>query len=62
MALSALHPIIFGFSYYYPYAYLAVPEDYCDGFTEDGCRLSWQPVQTLEGEIVYQCVAYCAQE
>ena len=62
IALSLLPPIVYGFGYYYPYAYVAAPEDYCQGFTEDGCQLSWQPVEAIEGGIVYQCVAYCPQE
>jgi len=29
------------------------------GLTEDGCELMWQPVETVEGDLVDQCVAYC---
>jgi len=30
-----------------------------DGLTEDGCQLVWQDVETVEGDIIPQCVAYC---
>ena len=59
VTLSLLSPIFYGFSYYYPYAYISAPQDYCDGTTEDGCQLVWQGVETLEGAAEYQCVAYC---
>jgi hypothetical protein len=59
VALSVLSPLVFGYTYYYPYAYISAPQPYCEGFTEDGCQLSWQGVETLEGGIIYQCVAYC---
>jgi hypothetical protein len=58
-ALSALGSIAIGSSDYYPYAYISAPEAYCDGFTEDGCQLSWRDVETVEGDTVEQCVAYC---
>jgi hypothetical protein len=58
-ALSALSIIVIGSSDYYPYAYISAPEAYCDGFTEDGCQLSWHDVETVEGDTVEQCVAYC---
>ncbi len=58
-ALSALGTIVIGSSDYYPYAYISAPEAYCDGFTEDGCQLSWRDVETVEGDTVEQCVAYC---
>jgi hypothetical protein len=32
---------------------------YCQGLTEDGCELMWQDVETIEGDVVPQCVAYC---
>ena len=44
---------------YYPYAYISAPEPYCEGLTEDGCQLIWQDVQTIEGDVISQCVAYC---
>src|SRR5450759_2974825 len=59
VALSALGAIAIGSSEYYPYAYISAPEDYCEGLTEDGCELMWQEVQTIEGDVVNQCVAYC---
>ena len=48
-----------GSTSYYPYAYISAPLPYCDGLTEDGCELMWQEVTTLEGDLAYQCVAYC---
>ena len=59
VALSALGAIAIGSSQYYPYAYISAPEPYCEGLTEDGCELMWQEVQTIEGDVVNQCVAYC---
>ncbi|BBF92039.1 hypothetical protein BLTE_07240 [Blastochloris tepida] len=35
------------------------PARLCEGLTEDGCRLRWQEVPTIEGPAEYQCVAYC---
>jgi hypothetical protein len=58
-ALSALSAIVIGSSTYYPYAYISAPQPYCDGLTEDGCELMWLEITTLEGELAYQCVAYC---
>ncbi len=58
-ALSALGAIIIGSDQYYPYAYISAPENYCEGLTEDGCQLMWQEVETIEGDVVNQCVAYC---
>jgi hypothetical protein len=58
-ALSALGAIAIGGNYFYPYAYISAPQPYCEGFTEDGCQLTWQDVETVEGDIVGQCVAYC---
>jgi hypothetical protein len=58
-ALSALGAIAIGAIDYYPYAYISAPQDYCEGLTEDGCQLMWQEVETLEGDLVDQCVAYC---
>ena len=59
VGLSALSAISVGFAYYYPYAYIDAPYDYCQGWSEDGCRLQWQAVPTLEGSEELQCVAYC---
>ena len=59
VALSALGAIAIGSSEYYPYAYISAPENYCEGLTEDGCELMWQDVETIEGDVVPQCVAYC---
>ena len=59
VALSALGAIAIGSSQFYPYAYISAPEPYCEGLTEDGCELMWQEVETIEGDVVNQCVAYC---
>ncbi len=59
VALSALGAIAIGTGYYYPYAYIAAPQPYCEGLTEDGCQLMWQEVETIEGDVIPQCVAYC---
>jgi hypothetical protein len=59
VALSALGAIAIGTATYYPYAYIEAPQDYCEGLTEDGCQLMWQEVETLEGDLTDQCVAYC---
>jgi hypothetical protein len=59
VALSVLGAIAIGSSQYYPYAYISAPEPYCEGLTEDGCQLLWQDVQTIEGDVIPQCVAYC---
>ncbi len=59
VALSTLGAIAIGSSEYYPYAYISAPEPYCEGLTEDGCELRWQEVQTIEGDLIDQCVAYC---
>jgi hypothetical protein len=57
--LGALSAIAIGTAYYYPYAYISAPQPYCEGLTEDGCQLLWQEVETIEGDIIPQCVAYC---
>ncbi len=59
VALGGLGVILIGSNRYYPYAYISAPEPYCEGLTEDGCQLMWQDVQTIEGDVVSQCVAYC---
>jgi len=59
VALSTLGAITIGSNEYYPYAYISAPEDFCQGLTEDGCELNWEQVQTEEGDVIDQCVAYC---
>jgi hypothetical protein len=59
IAPSALSAIMLGFSFYYPYAYIDIPVDYCQGWTADGCHLQWTAVQTYEGGVDFICVAYC---
>jgi hypothetical protein len=59
MALSALPTILIGANEFYPFAYIDAPEPYCDGLTEDDCQLVWQNVETDEGDVIPQCVAYC---
>jgi hypothetical protein len=59
VALSALPAILIGANEFYPFAYIDAPEPYCDGLTEDGCQLAWQNVETDEGDVIPQCVAYC---
>ena len=59
VALSTLGAIMYGSDDYYPYAYLSATEPYCEGLTDDGCLLRWREVETLEGDSLYQCVAYC---
>jgi hypothetical protein len=57
--LSALAVLLVGPRHYYPYAYISAPEYYCIGRTEDGCLLNWEEVETLEGDLIGHCVAYC---
>jgi len=59
VALGALGAIAIGAREYYPYAYISAPGPYCEGLTEDGCELVWQQVETIEGDVIDQCVAYC---
>jgi hypothetical protein len=59
VGIGALGAIAIGSSEFYPYAYISAPENYCEGLTEDGCELMWQDVETIEGDVVPQCVAYC---
>ena len=61
VALSALPAILIGTNEFYPFAYIDAPESYCDGLSEDGCQLVWQEVDTDEGDVIPQCVAYCPQ-
>jgi len=59
VGLGTLGALMIGTAEYYPYAYIDAPADYCDGLTEDGCQLVYDDVETLEGDAVGQCVAYC---
>lgn len=59
IGIGALGAIAIGSNEFYPYAYISAPENYCEGLTEDGCELTWQDVETIEGDVVPQCVAYC---
>ena len=59
VALGALGAIAIGAREYYPYAYISAPAPYCEGLTADGCELVWQQVETIEGDVIDQCVAYC---
>jgi hypothetical protein len=59
VALSVLAPLLIGAYEFYPYAYVDVPADYCEGQTEDGCEMVYDEVETVEGDLVPQCVAYC---
>jgi len=59
VALGALGVITIGAAEFYPYAYIDAPADYCDGLTEDGCQMVYDEVETMEGDVVPQCVAYC---
>ncbi len=62
VAIGALGALAIGAYEYYPYAYIDAPRDYCDGLTEDGCQMVYDEVQTVEGDVVPQCVAYCRQD
>ena len=59
VAISTLSAIAIAGVSYYPYAYVSAPQNYCAGYTEDGCQLGWASVPTVEGGEAYQCVAYC---
>jgi hypothetical protein len=59
VALGALGVLAIGAYEYYPYAYIDAPQPFCEGLTEDGCQLDFQDVQTMEGDVIGQCVAYC---
>ncbi len=60
--LSALSVLLIGQRPFFPYAYISAPEYYCVGRTEDGCLLNWEEIETLEGDLIGQCVAYCPWE
>ncbi len=57
--LTALAVLAVGAATYYPYAYIEAPQPFCEGLTEDGCYLDWAQVETIEGDLIDQCVAYC---
>ena len=59
VALSVLPAILIAANEFYPFAYTDAPESSCDGLSEDGCQLVWQDVETEEGGVIPQCVAYC---
>jgi hypothetical protein len=59
VGLSTLGALAIGSAEYYPYAYIDAPAEYCDGLTEDGCQMVYDDVETMEGDVVPQCVAYC---
>jgi hypothetical protein len=59
VALGVLAPLLIGAYQYYPYAYIDAPGPYCAGLTEDGCQLVYDEVQTIDGYVYPQCVAYC---
>ncbi len=59
VALGLLAPLAIGAATYHPYAYLDVPGDYCEGLTDDGCEMVYSEVETVEGDSIPQCVAYC---
>ena len=59
VALGLLTPLAIGAAVYYPYAYLNVPANYCEGLTEDGCEMVYREVETVEGDLIPQCAAYC---
>jgi len=59
VALGALPAILIASNQFYPFAYVEAPESFCDGLSEDGCQLVWQDVETEEGGVIPQCVAYC---
>ena len=59
LPLGVLAGITVGSLLYSPYAYVPVDENYCVGYTADGCRLRWTWVPTEEGDEIPQCVAYC---
>jgi hypothetical protein len=59
VALGVLAPLLIGAHHYYPYAYINAPEPYCEGLTEDGCQLVYDEIETIDGDLYPQCVAYC---
>jgi hypothetical protein len=59
VALGVLAPLLIGAHHYYPYAYIDAPGPYCAGLTEDGCQLVYDEVETINGDLYPQCVAFC---
>lgn len=59
LPFAGLAALTIGAIAYSPYGYLPVAQNYCDGFTEDGCQLQWTDVPTEDGDVVPQCVTYC---
>jgi hypothetical protein len=59
VAIGSLASIYIGSDDYYPYAYISATRPYCEGLTYDRCELRWQEVETIEGDVIGQCVAYC---
>jgi hypothetical protein len=59
VVLGLLAPLLIGANEYYPYAYIYMPGRFCEGLTEDGCELVYDEIETLEGDVIPQCVAYC---
>jgi hypothetical protein len=57
--LAVLGALTVGGVAYAAYGYVPVEQNYCDGFTEDGCQFMWTDVPTEEGDLVPQCVTYC---
>jgi len=57
--LTALGVVALGGAYYYPDAYLTTSRNYCEGISENGCRLNWQRVDFEDGDAEWQCVQYC---
>jgi len=59
VALATLPAIYIGTEAFTPIGYVPLGGPYCAGFTEQGCRLRWQPVALVDGGEDLQCVAYC---
>jgi hypothetical protein len=57
--VSALTVVLVGGSYYYPDGYLSLARPYCEGVTDEGCRLNWQRVGFEGGGGEWQCVQFC---
>ena len=59
VALATLPPLFIGTDFYSPVGFVPLAGPYCDGFTAEGCSLSWQPVALEDGGEDLECVAYC---
>jgi hypothetical protein len=57
--IVALGAVTVGALAYTPYAYVPVTAPVCTGYTADGCFFRWTDVQTADGGVIQQCVAYC---